>query len=381
MVALGCASHPPPAHPEPPAPVAWAASVRGCLQVQGCEAACEELLDREGGDDVLRGDLAARCGRDAEALAAYERARARGNDSCALAVAVADLRARTSDEAGALALIREAPPCRRLDRWAARFTPSRDAALAARIVERGLRADPFDPVFVAAQVRLRVATGRAALAVEACARATDAEVHDACAVAALARDAQHDAEAHFRAAIGAEATAVRFLDLGRFLLRGRRDGEAAEAMRGALALAPEDYEATLGLGRALVRHCWTAARETFRAAQRIAPERPEAWLYFGAMSVTSYCGPIEEVRESIDALDRFVELAGDDPAFADRVARVTRRCRRDEPSCVPGWEQRILIVCSGGPDIPSMQWMMTRDHPEASRVEIDCRGPRAPGHR
>ena len=132
-----------------------------------------------------------------------------------------------------------------------------------------------------------------------------------------------------------------------------------------------------------------SAREVFREAQRVAPERPEAWLQLGATSVGGWCGTYEDISESYAALDRFLELAGDDPAFATRVELVRRRCPSEivtgdepvhrrglRPPCEPGLRQQLARECAGSNTIQQMQSMIREGR---SSTDFDCRGVRTTG--
>ncbi len=351
-VSVACGAAPAPALDSPPP--SWTARAEAC-RGERCEAECAALLDEPSSPELLRGDVAVLCGRDRAALAAYERAWSGGPRTCRLTHAIADLRGRLGDEAGALDIATAGPGCRALDLWVAAYARERAPAVAERTIRRWLERDPDDAEFLAAQVRWLVARGSASLTTQTCERAdrlADAGLHGACAAASLTLDAQQATERHLRRATSLGPTPLRWVDLGEFLLDQRRFGEAADAFRAALALAEDDYDATVGLGRALAPTGWHAARELFSRAQRVSPERPEAFLFFGEMTGDRPCEDIDASRASLASLDRFVELARGDPAFAEAIQAVTHVCHREErrarrrrSTCVPGLVQRHLFVC------------------------------------
>ena len=383
----------------PPAPVApadagpsWEVRARRFVEdTRDDREPCASLLGAPTTDLVLRGDVAARCGDDAEALASYDRAWQAGLRSCALALVLADLRARTGDEDGTLTLLAgtDHEGCRALDLFTASFARSRAPELAEAALRRLLGADSNDPDALSEQVRSQLAHDQAELTAEICARAdalAHADLHEACALVASSTGAQHDAEHHFARAAELAPSRDHWLNLGRFLLAQRRQPEAADAFRAALGLAPGDYDATVDLGRALDPQCWDEARGTFRRAQAIAPERPEAWLRFGEMTAEIPCFSVDETRESHRALTRFVELARGRADLASLVEDVTRRCTREEMEhgrgssrvaavCTPGLLQSSERNCRGGAQQVDLQALWART---AGTTPRDCSAPRAP---
>jgi tetratricopeptide (TPR) repeat protein len=387
---VGCA--PPQAiRPTTTAEPSWEANARAFIAGEGGLERCDALLEAEAIDRVLRGDVALRCEREAEALASYEQAWRGGEQSCALTRMIADLRARSGDEDGALALLAEPHErCRALSLWTARFARERAPQLADEAIAHLLGLDSDDPEALAEQVRLEIARGHAGLTEATCARAdalARAELHEACALAAQVNDEQHEAERHFRRAAELEPEARRFVNLGRFLSEQRRHADAASAFRAAIALAPDDYDAVVGLGLALTPHCSFAARDVFRHAQALAPERPEAWLHYGLIAAEVWCGPEEEAMASMHALERFVELARGREDLDAAVEDMTRRCprdasrRRDRPGspsaeCRDGSMERLLANCSASHR--EMRQMQLAIESQAAAESADCSHPWPP---
>ncbi|MFK7990118.1 MAG: hypothetical protein AB8I08_29130 [Sandaracinaceae bacterium] len=360
--------------------------------VEACTNACRSRLDGETPTTVEGADAAARCGRGAVALRVYEQLWANGTRGCALSVSIADRRAREVSLREAVAFAEGAPACRDLDLWIARAGRRDDGLLdsAARAIARRVAEDPDDTAALIEQVERWLLMEQPALAEPTCARAValgDAWLHDACARAAAARGEQHAAERHFRSAVAVSPNAAHWDNLGHFLLSQRRRPEAADAFRSALGVSPDDYDAMVGLGAALLPECWDGPRQLLERAMRAEPNRPDAYLTYGQMTLAHPCANVEDSLASITALRRFVRLAGDDPSRAADVERVTRRCRRADRSgprrglrsepwadgCEPGFLQRHQQYCSS--QIADMRAGLERAGSEAARCEVPTPAP------
>jgi tetratricopeptide (TPR) repeat protein len=121
---------------------------------------------------------------------------------------------------------------------------------------------------------------------------------------------------------------------------------AEPALRHALTLAPDDYDARLGLALALRGKAGssgdaadvTAARAELDRAEKIDPARPEVFFNRGVLlhelAAKDGAEAVASLNEAKRELERFVRASGADPRYRDAVAAVTRRSTRDDASCL-----------------------------------------------
>ncbi|MBX3276190.1 MAG: hypothetical protein KF729_38410 [Sandaracinaceae bacterium] len=321
------------------------------------EHACARLLAELAPDTTLYGDVAARCDRPDDARRAYEAAWSAGARDCALALVLAD---QSFPVDLARERLRAVPACRAASLRLAELALDGATDEGLAIVAALLRRDADDADAIALLVRLHAARAEHGAGLSVCERApglAHLALWRACADLALEAGRLHAAEDALRAALALDPTPSTLATLGELLLRERRHEEAFALFGAALSRGDTPYDVVTGAGRALDRlGCLDAADALLDAAMRRAPERPEAYWYRATSPINLVpCFDMERSRRVLSWIERFLELAGDDPRFADAVEQATRRCARSparrsaqaDPLCEPGIVERLTRHCGG----------------------------------
>lgn len=141
-----------------------------------------------------------------------------------------------------------------------------------------------------------------------------------------------------------------WMNFGQLTLSQRAYADAARAFDRARALRPDSYDAAVGLGvaqRGLARP--DAAEEAYRAAVALDGDRAEAWFDLAVLYHEHREGTVEQLREALSLLGRFVERARGRSDLAQAMQDAMRWCgerpsgrRGAASSCRPGRAEVIV---------------------------------------
>jgi tetratricopeptide (TPR) repeat protein len=143
------------------------------------------------------------------------------------------------------------------------------------------------------------------------------------------------------------------MNFGQITLSFRGYEDAKQAFTKAVGLRPKNYDAHVGLGAALRGlNDAESAKKQYEEARQISGTRPEAYFNLGILYQDYMSGSVEDMKQAISFYDQFVQRAQGNGELKTVVEDIERRCgnddakkkRKSSKTCRPGRRQNIQLA-------------------------------------